>query len=208
MLADYLPQLILAWSIQWMGVLAPGPSVMLILGVASAQGRSASLVTAFGIACGSIVLAVTTVLGISALVAQMAGAMTVLRWVGAAYLLWLGYKALKTAWKNPPLPASKPTTAKPIKTALSGFLLQVSNPKAVGFWLAIASLGGAGDAPLPIIALFVAGAFLNSFLGHGAYALVLSSPPIRKLYVRFRRWIEGTLGTVFVAAGRRLALSR
>ena len=52
-LAEYLPQLLLAWSIQAMGILSPGPSVALILGVATSRGRLPSVVTAFGVACGS-----------------------------------------------------------------------------------------------------------------------------------------------------------
>ena len=77
---------------------------------------------------------------------------------------------------------------------LTGFFLQLSNPKAIFFWLAVASVGGVGDAPLPVVVLFVAGAFVNSFAGHGGYALLLSSTPFRSTYQRFRRWIEGGLG--------------
>ncbi|MDQ2632147.1 MAG: hypothetical protein M3Y78_00235 [Pseudomonadota bacterium] len=56
-IAEYLPQLLLAWSIQAMGILSPGPSVALILGVATSRGRLPSVVTALGVSCGSIVLA-------------------------------------------------------------------------------------------------------------------------------------------------------
>ncbi|MBV6656308.1 MAG: LysE family translocator [Devosiaceae bacterium] len=208
MWTDYLPALFLAWSIQWMGVISPGPSVMLILGVATQHGRSASVVTAFGIACGSVILASATVMGITALLSDWAHAMTVLRWVGAAYLFWLAYKSLKTAWRNPPLPAPSGAVQRPVRTALTGFILQVSNPKAIGFWLAIAAVGGIGDAPASVIALFIFGALFNSFVGHGAYAMVLSSPPLRRGYARARRWIDGALGSLFFLAGLRLALSR
>jgi threonine/homoserine/homoserine lactone efflux protein len=208
MLSEYLPSLVLAWSIQFMGIVSPGPGVMLILGVATSRGRPASLVTSLGIASGSVVLATATVLGVTAILAQMADAMTVLRWLGAAYLFWLAYKSLKTAWRNPPLPRAQATTVSPIRTGLTGFGLQISNPKAIGFWLAIAAVGGIGEAPLSVILLFIGVAFLNSFLGHGAYAMLLSSPPIRRLYGRFRRIIEGVLGSLFLAAGLRLAMSR
>lgn len=208
MLSEFLPHLLLAWSIQFMGIISPGPGVMLILGVATNRGRAASLVTSLGIASGSVVLATATVLGITAIFAQMANAMTVLRWLGALYLFWLAYKSLKTAWKNPPLPKAEAVPSSPWRTGLTGFGLQISNPKAIGFWLAIAAVGGLGEAPLPIILLFIAVAFINSFLGHGAYAVVLSSPPMRALYARFRRWVDGTLGTLFLLAGLRLATSR
>ncbi|MEW9804430.1 LysE family translocator [Mesorhizobium marinum] len=207
-MADYLPQLILAWSIQAMGILSPGPSVALILGVATTRGRLASLVTAFGVACGSIVLSVATVAGVTAILAQVAELMNALRWAGAAYLAWLAFKAFRNAASTPRLTVDKVGRESAWRTGLAGFMLQISNPKAIMFWLAIASVGGVGDAPLPVVALFVAVAFLNSFLGHGAYALLLSSAPARAAYQRARRWIEGGLGCFFLFAGFKLATAR
>ena len=207
-MTDYLPQLLLAWSIQWMGIVAPGPSVALILGVATRQGRLASLVTAFGVACGSIVLALATVLGIAIVFAQIADLMLLVRIVGAGYLLWLGWCAFRKAVHPPELQLDTPSRGTALRAGLSGFLLQISNPKAIMFWLAIASLGGTGDAPWPVTALLVAGAFVNSFAGHGGYAILLSSQPFRSTYRRGQRWIEGALGGFFVFASFKLATQR
>lgn len=207
-MVDHLPQLVLAWSIQFMGVISPGPGVALILGVATSQGRLPSLITAFGIACASIILSVGTVLGLAAIFAQMADLMTVIRLVGAGYLAWLAWKAFRNAASPPPLDLRPVRLQSAWRTGLTGFLLQLSNPKAIFFWLAIASVGGVGDAPLPIVVLFVAVAFVISFAGHGGYALLLSSGPVRRLHVRFRRWIEGALGCFFLFASYRLATTR
>ena len=208
MIAEYLPQLLLAWSIQLMGVLSPGPSVMLILGVATSQGRVPSLITAFGVACGSIILSTATVLGLTAVLAEMADVMTLIRFAGAAYLAWLAYKAFRTAALNPPLKMAGNGSTSAWQAGINGFILQVSNPKAIFFWLAIAAVGGIGDAPLPIVLLFIAGAFANSFVGHGGYALLLSSAPMRRLYLAFRCWIEGALGCCFLFASFKLATAR
>lgn len=206
--AESLPQLLLAWSIQAMGILSPGPSVALILGVATSRGRLPSVVTAFGVACGSIVLAVATVAGVTAILAQVAELMTVLRFAGAAYLAWLAWKAFRNAASTPKLVVGKVGHESVWRTGLAGFVLQISNPKAIMFWLAIASVGGVGDAPLPVVALFVVVAFVNSFLGHGGYALLLSSAPVRATYVRARRWIEAGLGCFFLFASFKLATAR
>lgn len=207
-MTEYLPQLLLAWSIQLTGVIAPGPSVALILGVATTQGRLPSLVTAFGVACGSIVLSLATVLGVAVIFAQMADLMTLVRLIGAGYLFWLAFGAFRKAIEPPPLKLETGTRRSAWRAGLSGFVLQVSNPKAILFWLAIASIGGTGDAPWPVVALFVAGAFVNSFAGHGGYALLLSSMPVRRAYGRTRRWIEAALGGFFAYAGFRLATER
>ena len=206
--ADYLPQLFLAWSIQAVGIASPGPSVALILGVATGQGRAPSLITALGVACGSIVLSLATVIGIAAVLAQVAELMTVIRFAGAAYLAWLAYKAFRKAAHPPALDVEAVRRVSAWRTGLAGFLLQITNPKAIMFWLAIASLGGVGNAPLPVVALFVVGTFVNSFAGHGAYALLLSSGPVRRVYGRIQRWIEGALGCFFLFAGFKLATAK
>ncbi len=209
MIAEYLPQLILAWSIQLVGVLSPGPSVALILGVATSQGRAPSLITAFGVACASIVLSISTVVGLAALFATMADLMVAVRLAGAAYLAWLAVKAFARAARPTVLDLSDQATApSALRAGLAGFVLQLSNPKAIMFWLAIASVGGVGEAPLPIVALFVFGAFLNSFLGHGGYALLLSSAPFRRAYAKAGRYVEGALGCFFLFASLRLVISR
>src|SRR5687767_6751665 len=134
-LAEYWPQLLLAWSIQAMGILSPGPSVALILGVATSRGRLPSLVTAFGVACGSIVLSVATVAGVTAILAQVAELMTVLRIAGAAYLAWLAFKAFRNAASMPKLAVRQIGRESVWRTGLAGFVLQISNPKAIMFWL-------------------------------------------------------------------------
>lgn len=207
-MADYLPQLFLAWSIQLMGVVSPGPGVALILGVATSRGRMPSLVTSFGIACASVVLALGTVLGIATIFAQMAELMTLVRIIGAAYLAWLAYKAFRSATEKHELTIAPVAKISVWRTALTGFFLQLSNPKAIMFWLAIASVGGVGDAPASVIVLFVLGAFVNSFIGHGGYALILSSKPVRLLYARARRWIDIGLGGFFSFASYKLATSQ
>ncbi len=151
---------------------------------------------------------VATVAGVTAILAQVAELMTVLRFAGAAYLAWLAWKAFRNAASTPKLVVERIGRESAWRTGLAGFLLQISNPKAIMFWLAIASIGGVGDAPLPVVALFVAVAFTNSFLGHAGYALLLSSAPVRGAYMRTRRWIEAGLGCFFLFASFKLATAR
>ena len=206
-MTDHLPQLMLAWSIQFMGVISPGPGIMLILSVAMSRGRIPSLITAFGIACASIVLSTTTVLGLTVIMAEAAGLVTFVRYLGAIYLIWLACKAFRTAAWRPELGQFEAPQRGAWGTGLTGFVLQLSNPKALFFWLAVASVGGVGNAPASATALFIAGAFVISFAGHGGYAWLLSSAPLRRIYERFRSWVEGTLGCFFLYAGYKLATS-
>ncbi len=207
-MADYLPQLFLAWSIQAFAVISPGPGVALILGVAASQGRAPAMATVCGITCSACLWSAGTALGLAALFAQFADLVTAVRIVGAGYMAWLAYKAFRSAVAPPPVRIAPAGAASLSRHALAGFFMQVSNPKAIFFWLAIAAVGGVGEAPWSAVALFVVGAMAISFTGHGAYALVLSSPPVRRGYFAARRWVEGSLGVFFAYFALRLATER
>lgn len=207
-MTDYLPQLMLAWSIQLTGALAPGPSVALIANTALSRGRVPAVRTAAGVACGSIVLAGATVLGVTALFAELGEVLAVIRMVGVVYLLWLALKAFRNAAHPPELRIVQELPGKPRRPALSGLMLQLSNPKAILFWLAIATIGHVGDVPFSAKILFVFVAFTISFAAHGGYGILLSVKTIRQAYARARRWIEGAFGCFFVFASYELATTK
>lgn len=204
----FLPGFLAAYAILFVAASSPGPAVALLLGTALDRGRAPALLTAVGIAMGSVVLNLLTLAGVSLLLQQTAWGMTVIRALGATYLLYLAVMAFRKSASPPPITAVTPVARSGLRLFLAGFLLQVTNPKAIVFWLAIAAIGAtAGGGPL-VIALFVLGAFLISFGCHGAWALLLSSAPVRRAYARSRRWVEFTLGAFFLYAAWRLATAR
>lgn len=207
MIADWLPNLLIGWGVQWLGVLSPGPGVALILTMATTRGRKAAVTTCLGIATGAVLLATAGVLGLATLLADIVWAMTLIKLMGAAFLAWLAWKSFGRMVNPGPLPA----TASPVATkgaALTGLTMQLTNPKAILYWIAAAAVAGLESAPLAIIGLFIAGAYVNSFLGHGLWAVALSSRPFLDVYARSRRWIEGALGVFFAFAAFKLATSR
>ena len=160
-----------------------------------------------GIAFGSATINILTLLGIGLLLSQTAWAMSVLRVIGAGYLLYLAYGAFRKMVNPPELDPIR-TKPKPVWNLFAtGYLLQVTNPKAIAFWLAIASVGAVEGAPMPVVLAFVFGAFLLSFSCHGAWALAMSAAPIRTAYAASRRWIEAALGMFFTFAAFKLATS-
>ncbi len=207
MILDWLPNLLIAWGVQLTGVLSPGPGVALILGIATSRGRAPALRACIGIACGAIVLSVATVLGLAVIWAEAAFVMTAIKIFGAAYLAWLAYGAFRRTITPPPPP--KPASADAVgRDVAIGFAMQMSNPKAIAYWIATVALSEIALAPVPLIVFWVGTAFLISFLGHGIWAVALSSTPFRALYARARRWVEGALGTFFAFAAFKLATER
>lgn len=207
-LLPFLPGFLAAFSILFIAASSPGPAVAMLLGISMSQGRAPALITCLGIACGSALINLATLAGVGLLLSQAAWAMQVLRLLGAAYLAWLAYGAFKKAI-HPPVLAQRQVAARSARKLFTmGFLLQVTNPKAIVFWLAIASVGATqGGGPL-VIALFFAGAFLISFGCHAAWAVLLSAQPVRAAYARARRWVEATLGCLFAFFAFRLATER
>ena len=207
-LVIYLPGFAAAYAILVIAASSPGPAVALLLGIGTARGRGPALVATAGIASGSVVLNLLTLMGVGLILAEAAWAMQVLRFVGAAYLAWLAWGAFRKAAHPPRIVAAEVAPAPALRYLLAGFALQVTNPKAVVFWLAIASVGATAGGSAGIVALFVAGAFAISFACHGAWALLLPARPVREAYARGRAWVEGTLGLFFSFAAWKLATTR
>jgi threonine/homoserine/homoserine lactone efflux protein len=205
---DFLPGFLAAYAILFFAASSPGPAVAMLLGIATNQGRAAALVASAGIAAGSVVINIATLLGVGYLLSEAAWAVTYLRLIGAAYLLWLAYGAFRKAVHPPEVQPAGIARRSATRHFLAGFLLQVTNPKAIFFWLAIASIGATKGGDAGIVLLFVTGAFVISFGCHGAWALLLSSSPIRALYAHARRGVECVLGTFFAVAAFKLASAR
>lgn len=112
----------------------PGPSVLYITARGIDQGRPAAVLSACGVALGALVLAVGTAAGLSALFASSAIAFTVVKYLGAAYLIYLGVQRLLTRTETlEPLAARRQSWARVFG---QGFIVEVSNPKTALFFVA------------------------------------------------------------------------
>ncbi|HKT96877.1 MAG TPA: LysE family translocator, partial [Paraburkholderia sp.] len=117
----------------------PGPDTAYIVGRSVAQGRSAGLVSALGISTGCCVHALACAFGLTALLAASATAFTVIKLVGACYLMYLGVRlifAKKEAPASTTQSASSTSAPRPLRQLfLSGFWTNVLNPKVVLFFV-------------------------------------------------------------------------
>jgi len=115
-------------------VVIPGPAVIYILTRSVSQGRNAGLVSALGVNLGSTVHVLAAVAGLSVLLANSAAAYTTVKWVGVAYLAWIGFKTLRSSDDSFSLVTSEPTALRRI--FFQGVLVNVLNPKVAIFFLA------------------------------------------------------------------------
>ena len=204
----YLPGILLAYSIFLVGVSSPGPNVLAIIGTSMNDGRRFGVSLALGVAGGSLTWGILTALGLSALLSAYAPALMLIKIAGGIYLLWLASKAFKSAMSDYDLEtATSQARQKPLyQYALSGYMIQMSNPKAALAWVATMSVGLQAGAPVWVAFAIVFGIFVLSIICHVLYALVFSIPFMVSAYSKARRYVQATLGAFFGAAGLGLLL--
>lgn len=207
-MAELLAGFLAAYTIMVVAVLSPGPAVAMLMGLAFSRGRATAVIATLGIATGSATIGMLTMTGLGLLLHQAAWAVVFLRLVGSAYLLWLAWGSVRKALHPPQVTPAEMPPLRPARAFLTGYLLQITNPKAIVFWIAVASVSGTMSAPLGVQLAFLSGAATISLLGHLGYALALSSAPVRRAYQSARRGIEATLGVLLTFFAFKLATSR
>ena len=134
--------------------LYPGPDTLYSLGRSAAQGRAAGVVSALGIGSGAVIHSLLGALGLTAVVAASAMAFSVIKWAGAAYLVYLGVSML-LAKNEGPAKASPPQSLRRIY--VQGVLTNVLNPKVALFFLALIPQFIAPGAAHPGLAFLILG---------------------------------------------------
>ena len=201
-----ISNLLLALGIFSVGFISIGPNILAIIGTSMGRGRKDGMQLALGVGSGSAIWATLTVSGLTALITMYAGIVTLLKIFGAIYLLWLAYKAFRSASTSNAM--SKPTAAKGKNLFLQGLAIQMTNPKAALQWIAIVGLGLGADAPLWVGLTLIVTATVLSIVVHLLYAITFSTQPVIMFYQRSRRWIEGALGLFFTFAAYKIATYR
>jgi threonine/homoserine/homoserine lactone efflux protein len=185
----------------------PGPDMLFIVGQAAANGRRAGVLAALGIGAGCLVHVLLAALGVSALLATSALAFTVLKWIGAAYLMWVGLSMLR----KPRAVARHPVS--PVASVFrQGVLTNELNPKVALFFLAFLPQFIVPDARAQVPAFIALGLLFtfNGTLVCVAIALLAASVRERLLsngVARSASWLKRATGALFIGLGLKLAFS-
>lgn len=188
--------------------LTPGPDMLYVAARSAGQGRAAGLVSALGISAGCLFHVVAAALGLTALLRSVPQAFTLIRWAGAAYLIWMGVRALSAdadAQKVQTLAAASLP-----RVFLQGLLTNVLNPKVALFFLAFVPqfIDPARGAPtLQFLALGlwfdVSGTLILL-----AIALLITRLKTAVENPMWKKRLRTVMGVTFIGLGARLAISR
>jgi threonine/homoserine/homoserine lactone efflux protein len=201
------PALLAFWVAFALALASPGPNFALMVRVGLGSGRPAALRTALrtalGILLGEAVWGFAAVFGLAALALRYPVVATAIRWAGGAFLLWLAWGALRSAWRG----GGGEGDAAPAGGGggfWTGLALMLLNAKAGFFWMSLTGvlLGTRLPAGMALLAVGVAAAL--SFAWHAALAIAFSDRRLHAAYRRVRRGVEGVLGAVLAGLGVRL----
>jgi threonine/homoserine/homoserine lactone efflux protein len=190
--------------------IVPGPDMIYMLSRCIAQGRRAGVMAAIGFNLGGYVHLTAAVLGLSAILATSSAAFTAVRWAGAAYLVYLGARAIFS--RSGPLVLAGGGTSRDDRTILrQAFLSDVLNPKVAMFFLALIPQFVTPNNLHPTLQILMLGVTSNMVNLPINLLIVYGSAGVTGALRRNRRmsgWLQKAMGAMFVALGLRLAAER
>ena len=207
----------LNWTLWWLFVpvdivlcLTPGPAVLLVLATALRRGPRPSVASTLGILSANAIYFALSATGLGALLLASYRIFFLVKWAGAAYLIYLGVKALLTKSSALGNPESAPGAIRSTRRLFAdGLLLQLSNPKAIVFFAALLPqfIDPKGDVVLQVVALGITsiGIEFVVLLGYGlaaGRAMAVARQP------RYAVWTNRVSGMLLIGAGGGLALLR
>ena len=210
MAAETMEQLpvILGASLIWLAaIVSPGPNFLVVSRLAFARSRRAALGATLGIAAGSLIYAALTMFGLSVLLLSFAWLGETLRLLGGAYLVWLGLEAWRT--REVPTGAEDGAIAPAARRSAGGFrigfLTEITNPKAIAFFLGLFAAALPAATPLWVKLAVLAIGGIMEIAWYAIVAVVLASGPMRRQDQRLRRRIDRVLGALLIALGLKVA---
>ena len=186
---------------------SPGPATLAIAGTSMASGKGSGLALASGITAGSFIWSISAAFGLGAIMLANVWMFEVVRYFGAAYLMYLAFKAARSAISTKEIDV-KAVTGSKATLFTKGLLLHVTNPKAILFFGSLYSLGVPSGATMGQLTLVILAVGTQSFFVFHGYALLFSSKAMTALYLRLRRWFEGAFSIGFGLASVKILAAK
>jgi threonine/homoserine/homoserine lactone efflux protein len=203
-------QALLAFSVAaGLLTITPGLDTAIVLRTAAVEGPRRAALAALGVVSGCLCWGAAVALGLGVLLEASTLAFTVIKWAGAAYLVWLGVGLILKPRERFDLAAGVAAAGGDLAWMRRGFLTNLLNPKVGVFYISFLPQFLPADAPAaPFIFLLAA---LHALMGLAWFAaLIAATRPIAGVLQRAAvvRWLDRLTGGVFLAFGVRLALER
>lgn len=187
----------------------PGADFAMVLRQSIAQDRRAALFTSAGIATSILVHGSYTLLGVGVIVGQSLLLFNILKWAGAAYLVWLAIAALRSPPPTPPVIGDESEARRSDWAAFGlGFLTNLLNPKAVLFFLALFTTLVSAHTGGDIKVFYVLCMSMMLFAWFALVSIFFTTASVRQGFFRLGRWFNRVTGITFILLAIRVAVAQ
>ena len=195
--------------IHLLAVASPGPDFAVVVRESVAHGRRAGTWTALGVGSAIFLHVGYSLLGIGLIVSQSIVLFNVLKWLAAAYLLYIGFKALRA---KPAAPGDEAVATLPVERSAgaayrAGFMTNGLNPKATLFFFSLFTVVINPHTPLAVQAGYGVYLAVATAAWFCLVALLFSQQRVRAGFARMGHWFDRTMGAVLIALGVKIALT-
>ena len=196
-----------------LSLISPGPDFLMVVQTSLRYSRRSALLVALGISCGEMIHVSYSIIGISWIIVNNAWLFTILKYLGASYLFYIGIHALraKPQLTGPNLPdcpqPSRLSDLAPWHAFRRGLLTNALNAKAAFFTISFFTVLVSPTTPLAIQAGYAAFIFISTFVWFALVSLVLTHSRVQARFLNVKHWIERCCGGLLVTLGIKLALS-
>ncbi len=203
----YLQEFSLVVLAMFFALLSPGPDFAFILKQSISYGKKASIYTSLGLGFGVMVHVVYSILGIGFIISKSVILFNIVKFLGAFYLIYIGYKSLMSkGFKLENQKLSNIHHISNIKSFILGFLCNALNPKAALFFVSLFT--AVVDISTPLWVQSVYGLFLifMSIAWFSILSLILGQNKVREFFNRFGKQFDKIMGIILISLGLKIAL--
>ena len=190
--------------------ISPGPDLLYILSRTIANGQRVGMASSIGVGTGALVHVAAAALGVSAILATSIIAFSVVKYIGAAYLIYLGIKSLHNAGVNLESATKYTVVVSPRAAFKQGILVDIFNPKAAIFFMAFLPQfvrPEIGAIPLQLLGLGMLVILMGVIVEFLFILLASKASDLLRSNKSISIWLDRILGTIFISLGIRLACS-
>jgi threonine/homoserine/homoserine lactone efflux protein len=190
--------------------LIPGPAVLLVITRTAQGGRRTGMATGLGVAVGDLIHTLAAAVGLSALLSTSALAFTIVKFAGAAYLIYLGVRAFFAKSEKSKADVELPTVS-PMQAFWQAVPAELLNPKTALFFLAFLPQFVHAERSAPFMQFITLGLVFAAMSAVFAVLLVLVIGPLGRFLSRLSwlaKWQGKIIGSIFIGLGFKVAMQR
>ena len=183
-------------------LLLPGPDFIAVVRSSMTRGPASGLMTTLGVSIGLALYATLSLVGLSAILVRFEWLAWTVRILGGCYLVWLGIRLVLSRPSR--IEVSGEGSGSLMKSLVFGFLVTMTNPKAIVLFASVFATAVSASTPLWLMGMMVSLVFASSLAWYAIVSLFMSSRPVIRRLGAARMWIERLAGVCFIGIGGRI----